>query len=80
MADAIAVINAGSSSIKFSLFAERDGELEIRARGQVEGIYTAPHFVAGTGVEIEIAVEHRRKRADAVVTVLPFFDPPRKKA
>jgi len=46
MADAIAVVNAGSSSIKFSLFAEQDGELELKARGQIEGIYTAPHFVA----------------------------------
>ena len=46
MADAIAVLNAGSSSIKFSLFAEADGGLELKARGQVEGIYTAPHFIA----------------------------------
>jgi acetate kinase len=46
MADAIAVVNAGSSSIKFSLFAEADGGLELKARGQVEGIYTAPHFIA----------------------------------
>ena len=46
MADAIAVVNAGSSSIKFSLFAEQDGKLELKARGQIEGIYTAPHFVA----------------------------------
>lgn len=46
MADAIAVVNAGSSSIKFSLFAEADGGLELKARGQVEGLYTAPHFIA----------------------------------
>ena len=46
MADAIAVVNAGSSSIKFSLFAEADGGLELKARGQVEGIHTAPHFIA----------------------------------
>ncbi len=46
MADAVAVVNAGSSSIKFSLFAEADGGLELKARGQVEGIYTAPHFIA----------------------------------
>jgi len=44
--DAIVVVNAGSSSIKFSLFAERGSELALVARGQVEGIYTAPHFVA----------------------------------
>jgi acetate kinase len=47
MADAIAVVNAGSSSIKFSLFAEADREVvELKARGQIEGIYTAPHFIA----------------------------------
>ena len=49
MADAIAVVNAGSSSIKFSLFAETDGELSLKACGQIEGIYTAPHFVAKDG-------------------------------
>src|SRR5262245_31948780 len=46
MADAIAVINAGSSSIKFSLFVVRDGDLMLDVRGQVEGLSTAPRFVA----------------------------------
>jgi acetate kinase len=46
MAEAIAVVNAGSSSIKFSLFADADGGPELKARGQVEGLYTAPRFVA----------------------------------
>ena len=46
MADVIAVLNAGSSSIKFSIFAMRGAELEMGFRGQIEGIYTAPHFVA----------------------------------
>ena len=40
---------------------------------------TAPHFQAGADVELEVTVEHRRKRANAVVRKLPFFDPPRKK-
>jgi len=44
--DAIAVLNAGSSSIKFSLFVERGDALELVARGQTEGLYTAPRFVA----------------------------------
>jgi aminomethyltransferase len=34
----------------------------------------------GTQLEIEITVEHRRKRAAARVVKKPFFDPPRKKA
>jgi len=42
MTDTILVLNAGSSSIKFSLFAE----LEPIASGQVEAIYTAARFVA----------------------------------
>ena len=40
----------------------------------------APHFTDGTGVELELTVEHRRQRASAVVRKLPFFDPDRKRA
>jgi len=46
MADAIAVLNAGSSSIKFSLFAQAGDDLALAVRGQVEGLHTAPRFVA----------------------------------
>ncbi|HMN77836.1 MAG TPA: acetate/propionate family kinase [Burkholderiaceae bacterium] len=46
MSDAIVVINAGSSSLKFSLFVARGADLELRLRGQVEGLFTAPRFVA----------------------------------
>ena len=59
MTDAIAVVNAGSSSIKFSLFAEQDGELELKARGQIEGIYTAPHVVAKDGAGALLADKSR---------------------
>ncbi|RZL89876.1 MAG: acetate/propionate family kinase [Variovorax sp.] len=45
MNDAIVVLNAGSSSIKFSVFAGTD-ELPFVAGGQVSGLYTAPRFVA----------------------------------
>jgi acetate kinase len=44
--DAILVLNAGSSSIKLSVFAERAGELALEVRGEVEALYTAPRFVA----------------------------------
>ena len=47
--EAIAVLNAGSSSLKFSVFAQRDGNLELIARGQTEGLYTAPRFDAKDG-------------------------------
>jgi aminomethyltransferase len=40
----------------------------------------APHFAPDTPVEMEVTVEHQRKRANAWVRKLPFFDPPRKKA
>src|SRR5262249_25217074 len=44
MADLIAVLNVGSSSLKFSLFVR--GELELYVRGHIEQVDTAPHFVA----------------------------------
>jgi aminomethyltransferase len=34
----------------------------------------------GTRVDFEVTVEYRRKTVGAIVTKLPFFDPPRKKA
>jgi acetate kinase len=50
--DAIVVINAGSSSVKFSAFEPAAGGLVPLLRGQAEGLYTAPRFsamdVAGT--------------------------------
>jgi acetate kinase len=44
--DAIAVVNAGSSSIKFSLYTGNGKDLTLIARGQAEGLFTAPKFVA----------------------------------
>jgi len=46
MVDAILTVNAGSSSIKFSLFVDSDENLSLRLSGQIEGLYTAPHFLA----------------------------------
>ena len=46
MGAAIAVLNAGSSSIKFSLFAQSGDDLVLKLRGQVEGIHTRPRFTA----------------------------------
>jgi acetate kinase len=43
---AIAVLNAGSSSVKFSVFVEAGDDLRLQVRGQVEALFTAPHFVA----------------------------------
>jgi acetate kinase len=46
MSDAILVLNAGSSSIKFSVFAEGKDALELAFGGQMESLYTAPRFSA----------------------------------
>jgi acetate kinase len=77
--NAILVLNAGSSSIKFSLFLERGGELAPHVRGLLERIVGegAPHFVArrpdGT-----VAAEHHWPEnaylghAGALKHLLPF--------
>ena len=46
MADAILVLNAGSSSLKFSAFDAGSDKLPLMLKGQIEGLYTAPRFVA----------------------------------
>jgi len=75
MPDAILVINAGSSSIKFSVFLAQGAELDLAMRGQLEGLFTSPHFIAkdsdgavlsekswGEGVKLghDGAIEHLR--------------------
>jgi acetate kinase len=47
MADAVLTVNAGSSSLKFSVYQVEDGaRLSRLADGQIEGIGTAPRFLA----------------------------------
>lgn len=45
MADAVLVLNAGSSSLKFSLFLHEADRLALALRGQLEALYTAPRFI-----------------------------------
>jgi len=45
MADAILILNAGSSSLKFSVFLEGEPPTPI-LRGQLDGLFTQPRFVA----------------------------------
>ncbi len=45
MSDTILVVNAGSSSIKFSVFAVHAGALEPSLRGKIEGLPATPRFV-----------------------------------
>ena len=55
MPDAILVLNAGSSSLKFSIFGVEKGTGEQLVRGQIEGIGTSPRFrlCRGSGEVIE---------------------------
>jgi acetate kinase len=46
MPDVILVLNAGSSSIKFSVFEHTAHEPTLVFGGQIEGLYTAPRFRA----------------------------------
>jgi hypothetical protein len=53
--DAVLVLNAGSSSIKLSLFRAGAGNLALDWHGELEGIGTAPHFHAKGPDGVQIA-------------------------
>ncbi len=44
--DAVLVLNAGSSSLKFSLFTVHASRPQLALAGQIEGLYTTPRLVA----------------------------------
>lgn len=46
MNNAILVLNAGSSSLKFSVFIDEDGGLRLHLRGAVDGLTESPRFIA----------------------------------
>ena len=55
--DTILVVNCGSSSVKFQVFAiGPDGTLERQVRGQIDGVGTKPRLRA-TGVDRKLLVE-----------------------
>ena len=56
--DAILVINAGSSSLKFQVFGIQDGALSRHVRGQMVGIGVRPHLRA-TGADGSVLVDQR---------------------
>jgi len=62
MTDAIVVLNAGSSSLKFSLFDVAEDGPALVQRGQLEGLATNTHFVAKDAAGATIA-EHSWYRA-----------------
>src|SRR4051812_14178794 len=49
MADAVVVLDAGPSSLKFAIYRVNGDELRPVARGRVEGLHAAPHFKAADG-------------------------------
>lgn len=57
MTRSILVLNAGSSSLKFSVFEEAGERLDLLQRGLVDGLLTAPTFAAfdGEGTPVEAA-------------------------
>jgi acetate kinase len=63
MADAILVLNAGSSSIKFSVFVDGAAEPQLLLHGQVEGLYTLPRFAASDAAGTEIGAQQWDKGA-----------------
>jgi acetate kinase len=68
----ILVVNAGSSSLKFSLFRlDAADALQLAVRGQIDGIGTRPHLKAKddaghTLVERDLAVAEAREVKDAI--------------
>src|SRR5690348_10428913 len=51
MPDALLVLNAGSSSLKFSVFLDADPPQEL-LRGEIDGLSTRPRFEARAGERV----------------------------
>jgi acetate kinase len=71
----ILVVNAGSSSLKFSLFrVDAADDLQLAAHGQIDGIGIRPRLAAKDGagsklVECDFAVTEAREVKDAIALV-----------
>jgi acetate kinase len=76
----ILVINAGSSSLKFSLFrADAADDLQLAAHGQIDGLGSRPHMTAKDGagttlVERDLAVTEVRELKDALAIAGDWLD------
>src|SRR5260221_791621 len=72
----IVVVNAGSSSIKFSLFGENGADPSVFLKGQIEGLYTDGTHFAAHDVAGELVAEKRWNGAathdDAMRHLLDF--------
>ncbi|MGZ3445912.1 MAG: acetate/propionate family kinase [Myxococcaceae bacterium] len=65
MAHAILVLNAGSSSLKFSVFLAQGEALQPWLKGQAEGLYTAPRFIAKDAGGSAVS-EHRWEEGESI--------------
>jgi len=66
MVDFAIVLNAGSSSLKFSLYKRMDtGTWGLEARGQIDGIGTSPRFTASDGAGNGLADDRLDGHVDA---------------
>ncbi|RUP11249.1 acetate/propionate family kinase [Hyphomicrobium sp.] len=79
MAETILVVNAGSSSIKFQLFAIGQGDqLDRRLKGQIEGIGTRPRLSArdangATAVDESWSPDEVNELSDALDRLVVFL-------
>ena len=79
MSRILLVINAGSSSIKFSVFAVDGGAARLASlyRGEVDGLGARPHFVASDAAGIRLADEKLEAGAshnDALDVILAWSE------
>jgi acetate kinase len=79
MSDAILVLNAGSSSVKFSLFEghARPGPEGLVCEGEFDGIGHRVHFVAKDNTEKSLADRHMTEgttHEDAIATLLSWVE------
>src|SRR5437763_213334 len=58
MTDYALVLNAGSSSLKFCVFARPEWDWRLESRGQIEGIGTSPRIYAKNG-EGQVLVDRK---------------------
>ena len=78
MTQVIVVLNAGSSSVKFSVFAVAGADLQRLFRGEFEGIGTAPHFFVkdaggATAADETISSAKETSQEDAVHHVFAWL-------
>jgi acetate kinase len=65
MADYAIVLNAGSSSLKFSIYSHADATAwKVEVRGQIDGIGSTPRFSASNGAGARLADERLERSVD----------------